>query len=67
MMLRHLLLSCLTVKGVQERVYVGPVLLVFLFVSGMLWTETSVFSAPYNGTVTFLERFKSEESIVLQH
>ena len=67
MMLRHLLLSCLTAKGVRERVYVGPVLLVFLFVSGMLWTETSVFSAPYNGIGTFLERFKSEESIVLQH
>ena len=67
MMLRHLLLSCLTAKGVRERVYVGPVLLVFLFVSGMLWTETSVFSAPYNGTGTFLARFKSEESIVLQH
>jgi hypothetical protein len=67
MMFRHLLLSCLTAKGVRERAHVGPVLLVFLFVSGMLWTETSVFSAPYNGTGTFLARFKSEESIVLQH
>ena len=55
MMFRHLLLSCLTAKGVRERVYVGPVLLVFLFVSGGFWTETSAFSTPYNGTGTFYD------------